>query len=304
MNTSVATIERLQQQLKGCRNVQLEFAEGGFPILNICNDSASASVALYGAHVMSYVPHGNAPVLWLSKAAKIILGQSIRGGVPICWPWFGAHPHDEKMPLHGLVRIVSWRLAEVREHSRSVTEICLQLTDKEMSDSSSIQPFQAQLRLVVSNTLQVSLEVTNTGTDELAYTAGLHSYFNIGDIGKVNIQGVDGKSCSNKESGQEEIQHGALTFDGLTTRIYHGIDTAVIADPVLQREIEVKAPGGDSIVIWNPGPGVERRFPGFAPGDERTMVCVEAANTEAMKLAVGETRFLAMEVITLPLYMR
>ena len=215
--------------------------------------------------------------MWISKAAKIERGKSIRGGIPVCWPWFGAHPQNSQMPLHGFVRLEDWKLECAAEIDRNTTSLIFYLTESDIAPHFIHQQFNARLIVTVSKSLKVSLEILNTGNESLTYTAGLHSYFNIGDISSVSVKGVDGLHYLNKVSGAEEIRKGDLIFNGLTSGIFHNITEATICDPLMHRQITVGVTGSRTIVIWNPGPGVENQFPGFACGDERTMLCVEAA---------------------------
>ncbi len=291
-------IDDLNKQFYEYKSVSFRLTDNKFTIVEINNYAARAEISLYGAHVMTYTPQGEEPVLWLSKAAEIVDGQSIRGGIPVCWPWFGVHPDDPTMPLHGFVRNFPWHLELVLEPDRNNTELIFSLTDKDIKNDVLSQPFKLELKVCVGIELFVELKIINTGTKKLEYTAGLHSYFNIADISNVRIKGVDGYDCFNKESGRKEKQVGDLRFEGLTTRIFHRIKNALIHDPGLNRQVDVGVDGGDSIVVWNPGQGVEQRFSGFATGDEQTMVCVEAANPVGgeIELEPGEDHCLSTRI--------
>jgi len=276
--TSPEQIAHLNKHFGKAGRVDFSLSDGLYPVVNINNDSAYAAIALYGAHVMTYGRHGEKPVLWLSRAAKIEAGKSIRGGIPVCWPWFGPHPQDPQLPIHGLARISPWQLESVFEPACDVTELVFVLTEKDIPSDFQLQTFQLRLHVAIEKTLHVTLESINTGNTAMTITAGLHTYFNIGDINQVKIHGLDGCRYWNKAAEREEIQSGDIVFNGKVDRIYHDVTAAEIHDLVLHRTIRVEVAGGHSIVVWNPGPGVEKAFPGFAAGDEKTMVCVEAAN--------------------------
>ncbi|MDD5729467.1 MAG: D-hexose-6-phosphate mutarotase [Victivallales bacterium] len=299
MNTPVKNlIMNLTRQFSNRGNIYFELTKDKYPIIKVRNDSATASIALYGAQLMSYIPSGEKPVLWLKASDEFIKGQAVQGGIPVCWPWFGTCQKNAEMPLHGFVRTVLWQLDDVIETDRKKTELVFSLSNKLNKALPQFHDFRLELRITIGSELKVKLESFNTGTDSFLYTEGLHSFFNIGDIAKVRIKGVDAHDCFNKESGNEERQCGDLTFNGLTTRIFHRISHALIHDPVLKREIEVKVSGGNSIVVWNPGQETGRRFPMFIPGDERTLLCVEAANPAGcdIRLHPGESHFLATEI--------
>ena len=78
---------------------------GGLPVINVRNDFASARIALHGAHVMDFRIEGGAPILWMSACSEFADNKPIRGGIPICWPWFGPHPENDELPAHGLARL-------------------------------------------------------------------------------------------------------------------------------------------------------------------------------------------------------
>jgi len=69
---------------------QLEFvdAAAGVPVVEITTPHASARIAVQGAQVLEWQPSGQQPVLWVSRAAVYQPGKGVRGGVPVCWPWF------------------------------------------------------------------------------------------------------------------------------------------------------------------------------------------------------------------------
>lgn len=266
------------------KRIYFELANGKYPLVNICNDAASAAISLYGAQVLSYAPREKFPVIWLSQATEFEDGQPLRGGIPVCWPWFGAHPDNEQMPSHGFLRLLSWQLKSIVEINGKTTEVKFTLTEKAVPRVFSSPPFNAELCVMVGKNLFVSLEIVNTGLAPMIFTAGLHSYLRVGDIKQTKLMGVDGHLCFNKESGKEEIQCGDLTFSGLTTRIYRNTTAASVYDPVLKRSIEVGVKGGNSIVVWNPGPEAAEKFPGFASKEGQNMLCVEAVNPRGCEI--------------------
>ena len=59
---------------------QLSFKDtpGGLIVAEVNNAHAMASIALQGAHLMTWAPKGELPVIWLSEDAKLAPGKSIR----------------------------------------------------------------------------------------------------------------------------------------------------------------------------------------------------------------------------------
>lgn len=290
---SLATLE---SRFKRPGRVEFSMEPWGYPLLSVRNRAASATLSLYGGHLMSYVRAGEEDILWLSKAVSIEGGKSIRGGIPVCWPWFGQHPSNASMPVHGLARVREWRLEDVSELDDDSSEILLRLPGGSLE--SPPFPFSLKLRVSIGKELRVALETGNEGEEEANFTAGLHSYFKVGDISRVSIEGLSGVRYWDKSMDSYCVQEGTLAFKGKVDRIYREISECEVVDPVLGRRFKVAAEGGRSMVVWNPGEGVERMFPGFVAEDYLTMLCVEAASPsfEPVKLEPGFSHVLATRI--------
>jgi len=286
------SVEELKSRFEIPGRVEISMEPWNSPLLFVRNRAASAKISLYGGHLMSYAPKGGEDFLWLSKALSIERGKSIRGGVPVCWPWFGPHPSDSSMPVHGLARVRAWRLEGVSEPDEERTEIVLSLRRSAIENP----PFPFSLRLLVSvgRALRVSLETRNEGKAEASFTAGLHTYFRVGDVSRASVEGLSGAAYWDKASDSDAVQRGPVSFKGKVDRIYHEVSTCELVDPSLKRRVEMASEGGRSIVVWNPGEGIDRQFPGFHPDDYKSFVCVEAANSvfDPVRLAPGDARSL------------
>ena len=287
-------IAKLKGSVK-CAGVSFKELDG-HAVLCVCNSASEATVSLYGGHVMGWTPHGAQPVLWLSPAAKIEEGKSIRGGVPVCWPWFGPNPADSSSPVHGFARLSQWDFETAVSPSPAQTDISLIATGKSVPANFTSLEFKLRLRISVGADLSISLEVENNRAKELPFSAGLHTYFRVGDIGRVSVKGLEGASYFDKSDGQLKLQEDSILFNGKVDRIYQDVVSAHIVDNVFRRNILVENEGASSIVVWNPGEGIERQFPGFAKGDERNFVCVEAAQPELVRLPPGERRVLKTQI--------
>lgn len=92
----------------------LTFREGagGLVRAEIDNPLAKTTIVLQGAHLIDWTPAGERPVIWLSTDAGFAPGKSIRGGIPVCWPWFGPHPDHPDAPAHGFARTSPWSVVE------------------------------------------------------------------------------------------------------------------------------------------------------------------------------------------------
>ncbi len=268
---------------------------GDLPVAEIHTPLASARVALHGAQLLTWQPAGAAPVIWLSQAAIFTPGQPIRGGVPVCWPWFGVR---EGLPAHGFVRTRLW---QVRAASLDASgQVVLRLGLQDNADTRALwnHAFDLELVLTVGSTLGMSLVSRNTGDQPFTLTDALHTYFCVTDIHQTAVLGLDDcdylDKVQNFASGK---QSGAVEFTGETDRIY--IDTladCVIQDRAQQRAIRVSKSGSRSTVVWNPWR--EKVFADMAAGEYQQMLCVETCNAgpDQVILAPGQSHTLTARI--------
>jgi glucose-6-phosphate 1-epimerase len=174
---------------------QKEFANG-FRYLEISNSRAWARIALQGAHLFHYERPGKEPLLWLSRASLFAEGRAIRGGVPVCWPWFGRHPDNPDLPQHGFARTSLWRLVEVDESDPDLSVVTLELQDCAQTLELWPHHFILRLRIGVGRSLELALTTMNRDRESCTITSALHSYFTVSDIDNVEIRGLENTPCS------------------------------------------------------------------------------------------------------------
>ncbi len=280
---------------------QLGFEElpGGLLAARIDTAFASASIALQGAHVISYQAKGQAPLIWLSPQAKFAPGKSIRGGVPICWPWFGAHATDARFPGHGFARTVPWRLLDARVLPDGRLRLEFELLQ---SDATRAQwPCASTVHncVTIGQELEVELATTNTGSTSFRLGQALHTYLVVGDIRRIDIAGLDGCEFIDKVGGAaRRWQQGPVTFTQETDRIYLATrGCCAIRDPALERSILITSTGSRSTVVWNPWIEKAEKMGDFGPDGYLGMVCVETANAaeDVITLAPGATHRLTAQ---------
>ncbi len=271
----------------------------GEPIAVLVEEHGACEVSLYGGHVLSYRPTGHSPVLWLSKSAMATpRGKAIRGGIPVCWPWFGAHPQGAG-PAHGFARTACWNLLNTSYDSYS-TSLSLVLEDSPETRSAWPHPFHLELKVSVGANLRVSLATTNTGSEPIVLTEALHSYFLLKDVREAKILGLDGIRYLDKAPGGiDGVQAGDLSFSAETDRIYVGASGPVeVDDPAIRRRIRIDKEGSDAAVVWNPWVGKAAKMTDMAPDDYLRFVCVETANAGGAPITVapGATHAIATSV--------
>ena len=251
----------------------------GGPAAQLVTEHASAVVALHGAHVLSYKPKAGAEVLWMSPEARIALGHGIRGGIPVCWPWFATHATDPTRPDHGFVRKAPWQLVRTDIGSGTAE---LELAFATSPEHAGLWPHQAELRVLVTlyDKLRLDLTTRNTGPTPFHLTQALHTYFAVGNIADVAVRGLEGRSYQDKlQDYAVTEQRGPITFAGEVDRIYENTrDDVLIEDPGNRRRVRVAKAGSTSTVVWNPWIEKAKRLSDMPPAGYLGMLCVETAN--------------------------
>jgi len=266
-------------RLAGCKNAckrpSLRYDGRVTPII-IKNSEAEAHIYQQGAHVAHFQPRGQKPVLFMSAKSWFLPDKPIRGGVPICFPWFG----PAKTPPHGLARLRDWTIEKT--------------TANAMLFSLALPPFEAKFNVEVDAVLKMALEVRNTGTQPEQFEEALHTYLTVGDIREVTITGLENTDYLDNLTGLSRKNQGpeAIRFTGETDRVY--LDTratCVVSDPVLNRRLIVEKKGSDATVVWNPWIAKAKAMADFGDDEWPYMLCIETANCKqhAVTLAHGAT---------------
>lgn len=258
-------------------------------------ETALGTVLVYanGAHVAEWTPAGADPVLWMSKHSNFQTGKAVRGGIPICFPWFGPGRAGDLTPAHGFARITPWTLLEAEADETGEARLALGLS----GDQHDAEDFTARLDVTMGHALTVSLTVT-AGTQPFDYEEALHTYLSVGDARKVSIDGLDQDSYLDKLDDQQKVQQGAVHFTSETDRVYLSTKTAHITDPVHPRRLRVEKTGSANTVIWNPWTDKAAAMPDFGAEEWPEMCCVETANClgESIYLAPGESHTMQVRI--------
>ena len=286
------TLTDLNQRFAIGNHVQFKEITDGMIIAEVANQHAIANIALQGAHIATFQPRGEEPVIWLSPHAKFAPGKSIRGGVPICWPWFGPHKTDSKLPGHGFARTVPWEVFETKALPDGSTFLRFGLIESDVTRTQWPYPSTVQLDVTVGRALRVELVTHNAGGAAFELGEALHTYFQISDVAKTTIRGLD--NCAYLDKVQDFArftQQDGIVIDSEVDRVY--INTAadcVIEDKGLKRAIRIAKQGSMSTVVWNPWTEKADKMGDFGEEGHRGMVCVESGNMmdNVVVLAPGE----------------
>lgn len=261
---------------------QLQFVtgEGGLPYIVIRNQSASALISLHGGQILSYKPvDEEADLLFLSEKSNYSDGKAIRGGIPVCWPWFGPDPKGLQRPNHGFVRNHLWTVSNTTI-TDTETKVSLQFFENYKKEKTWKQPFALTLEITVGKSLSLKLITRNTGGKTFSITQAFHSYFYVGDIAQVQVNGLEGGEYFDKlDQGTQKSQMRPLTISEEVDRIYTEVkDSVVINDPATQRKIQISSPGNETVVVWNPWIKGSEKITDLTHNDFKHFVCVETGN--------------------------
>ncbi len=281
---------------------ELQFIEieHGFVYAEINNARAHATVSTYSGQLLSYRPKDRQEdLLFVSDKAYYEAGKAIKGGIPVCWPWFGADPENRGRPAHGFVRNRQWQVSGSESLADGSTKIILSITDNEATRALWPHPFRLDIEITVGDTLRVELVTHNTGNDSITISQALHSYFRVGDITRVSVLGLDGINYIDKANDSaRKTQAGPLTISGEVDRIY--TDTSgdlTIDDASLERKIAITSSGCSTAVVWNPWVEIAASMADLDDDDYLQMLCVETANAgpETVTIAAGDCYRLTAE---------
>jgi D-hexose-6-phosphate mutarotase len=278
------------------KSVELVSGKGGRPRVKIQTPWSTAEIYLHGAHVAGFQKNGEPPLLFLSAKSHFAAGKPIRGGVPICFPWFGGRDGDV---AHGFARIVAWQLVKTAVSPGGVVTLCFALP--EIPGREAWKNLRTEFVVTVADTLTMELVAANDSCDAtLEIENCLHTYFHVGDIGEVSIIGLQGAFFLDNAAGGNGVRKMEndpfLRITKETNRIYPDNTRAVeIRDAYLKRTVRVEKFNSKSTVVWNPW--TTQNLPDdFDPAEHRHMICVESGNVKQDKISLAPGESSALKV--------
>lgn len=279
---------------------QLTFSEEKHMIVaNIESKYASAKISLYGAHVLSFTPKDERDLIFLSQDAFYQNGKAIRGGIPVCWPWFGAHPENKNLPSHGFARLSNW---EVIQSSSSNGEVQIQLQLKNSETTEALWPykFETSINLSIGKSLKLTLTTTNKDNKAFTITGALHSYLNVSDSEKIKLEGLENTQYRDDVLHIRSLQNESLlSIKGEVDRQYFDTTKAcIIHDPEYKRKLQINKEGSKVTVVWNPGSELAAKMADLGNKEYQNMLCVESANNmnNAIIIQPGESHSLSTQI--------
>lgn len=292
------------------------FQLGELNCWRIRHGQAELVIAQQGAHIISYQVDGDEPLIWSNPGALFKSGKPIRGGMPICWPWFGnfqrnpssvqaMRASNEPAKAHGEVRAIDWELMGVGEDGDAlIVEFIQPQAEGQLPGWPHTVGLKLHIRLDAA--LNVSLVSFNAGAEDVTLSQALHSYFAVSDVSQISIEGLDGVEYLNtlESWDTQNVQVGDITFTGETDRIYQDTpDLISVVDPEWKRRIQIQTTGSHSAIVWNPWIDKTKTFDDMQADGWESMVCVETANvmTDVVTLKPGDMHALSVSIWAEPL---
>jgi len=276
---TMSAVEELDRRFGIPGVARISEGNGGLPRVQIRASHAEGEIYLHGAQVTSWKPDGNDEVLFLSTKSRWQEGQAIRGGIPICFPWFRGKADDAKAPAHGFARTKSWQLESISENESGVA---VSMSTESDAQTRRWWPWEFRLvyRVVFGSELTLELACTNTGNDGLRFEEALHTYNRVADVGEVRLQGLDTvRFLDNTDSNTAKVQQGDVRIASTTDNAFVGTQNAVgLIDPGSRRRIQLEKAHSLTTVVWNPWREGAARLGDLGDGEWMRFLCVEASN--------------------------
>lgn len=282
------SIADLQRRLEIPGTAQVVAGNGGLAKVRITTPEVVGELYLQGAHVTSWKPAGREEVLFVSSQSRWKDGVAIRGGVPVCFPWFGSKADDAEAPPHGFVRTRTWQLESIVQSGGTVTVSMITESD-ESTKRWWLADFRLVHRVTFGSELTLELVMTNTGEPSLQFEEALHTYFRVGDVEKARVRGLNEVQYLDKtEAYEKKTQQGDIVIVSETDRVFlNTIEAIELDDPVSHRRIRLTQENSHSSVIWNPWVEKARAMPDFADDEWKQMICVETCNVGDFGVTLG-----------------
>ncbi|MCY4045735.1 MAG: D-hexose-6-phosphate mutarotase [Cellvibrionales bacterium] len=250
------------------------------PVLVIDHPIASAKCLLHGAQLLSFSPKGDSDWLWVSPVAALRHNAAIRGGIPICFPWFGPHKEDPSKPKHGFARQSEWQLEDIQSHTNAIS-LTFRLNYTGNRPDLHTQPFRIECQYTLGKTLTIGCYIHNTSKTEQSFSYAFHSYFAIGDLGRTQVKGLDSLTyLDNTQQQQAQKQSGDIGFTQEVDRLFPRVDPdQQLISTLPKRAINLYSPDQKSCIVWNPGKDLAQKMPDISM-HYNEFVCIERGNIE------------------------
>jgi len=288
---TMTAVEELDHRFGIPQVARISEGNGNLPRIQITSPQVQGEMYLHGAQVTSWTPAGSDEIIFLSTKSHWQEGQVIRGGIPICFPWFRAKTDDPKAPAHGFVRTKSWQIESIVEDKSGV---CVTMSTESDEQTQRLWPSEFRLiyRVIFGSELTMELTCTNIGKKDLRFEEALHTYNRVSDVANVRLQGLDDvQFLDNTDSNTKKVQRVEVVIASPTDNAFvHTQNDVYLIDPGLRRRIGLKKGNSRTTVVWNPWSEGAARLADLGDGEWTQFLCVEASNilNASITLAPGD----------------
>ena len=263
------------------QHVSMQVDDNGFEFIVLNHPNFDAAFSLHGAHLVHYQKKQQAPLIYTSKVAFFDSNKAIRGGVPICWPWFGntTFSKSNNLPGHGFARINKWTVSQIIETDNGI-DISFSFTSNTSTKTMWNHDFELTLTASLSDNIELSLITKNTGDSSFSYGGALHTYLNIADVEQCVVKGLAESYSDSLDNKQIKTNTQPLLINKPIDSIYAVNEGEIIVDDNdNKRKIMITNQGNDAVVVWNPWVEGAKGFADMPDDGYKTMLCIEAAIT-------------------------
>ena len=293
------SLDELNRRFAIAGIAEIVSGQGNLPKIHVQTSAAEAEIYLHGAHVTAWHPAGAEEVIFVSKQAQFEDGRAIRGGIPVCFPWFRAMAGNAKAPAHGFVRTKAWQLDSINQKGSDVV-VTLSTESDEKTRQWWPYEFRLEHRITVGVDLKLELIATNTGSTSLRFEEALHTYHRVGDVRKIRVTGLDGVTfLDNTNANREETQSGDVVMTKPLDNAYLNTGSTLgLDDPSMNRRIQIAKGNSLTTVVWNPWESGARAMADLGDDEWQEFACVEASNilSGAVDLAAGQEHVMTAEI--------
>ncbi len=292
-------LSQLKSRFLNHENINFLSSAQGLVKLIVCSHHSTGVIHLQGAHVTSFVPKNRKEFLWLSPLAKYKKGKPIRGGIPICWPWFGAHPSDPSLPQHGFARTSIFEIDKITDLNDGSVTVQLSLQVRGDYLKFGVLSFYLKVQINVGVSLTVTMTSVIDNGYSIPWSEAIHSYLAVDDIQNTSLFGLRDTRYYNQLSGQVECQlDDSVYFDQEIDRIYKQPSNLLTVIYKNKNLLKIQQSGSDATVIWNPWVNKAKLIQDFPDQGYQNMLCVEAANLETRDQRSGKQEHSISQMIS------
>jgi glucose-6-phosphate 1-epimerase len=256
----------------------VRFGEGNAEMakLEMRFNEARLELYLQGAHITRYQPIAGVEVLWMSDTASYSPAKALRGGIPLCWPWFGADTENPDRPQHGYARTSDFSVVSTLADEQA-TSIVLTLDPAQAPYPDWHNRLGLEFEIRLSDTLWMEMRSHNRSDSPLTLTNALHSYFSISSRSQVAIPAATHLTYLDKlQDYLPQQQASALSINGEVDRVYQAPPTTIdLLDPGKGINTSIRSWGNNNLVIWNPGTQKAQLMEDFDDEGYEQMICIE-----------------------------